>query len=607
MPAPRTAAAVRQDFLDFFREKGHTVVPSAPLVPEDDPTLLFINAGMNPFKDVFLGTGTRPFVRAADTQKCLRVSGKHNDLDEVGLDTYHHTFFEMLGNWSFGDYFKAEAIRWAWELLVTRWGLDPARLYATVHAGDEALGLGPDDEAAALWTSETAISPENILYQSSKDNFWMMGDTGPCGPCTEIHVDLRDEHERAIVPGSALVNKDDPRVMEIWNLVFIQYNARKGDAGSGMGDGQTILEPLASKHVDTGMGFERVCAVLQGKGSNYDTDLFAPILAAVARAAGLEGRGALPAYDALDETDPAGKTTRVAMRVVADHVRTLVFAIADGAAPSNTGRGYVIRRILRRAVRYGYQGLGLRAPFLHALVPAVVGEMGDAFPEIVGAKDAIARTIRGEEEAFLKTLGRGIIMFEEAARDVEVNTSDNEWAKFSNGDKHNVTDFEAKYILQSGDSDAMGQEMSDYLRVSSSGTVPGEVVFLLHDTYGFPSDLTAVMARERGLSVDEARFEALMAEQRDRARAAAGFAVDYNATGAAWTSGGSGADDRPTGFTGYDALVESDARVVRSRGDEARYEIVLDKTPFYAESGGQVGDTGTLTVGGETVRVLDTV
>ncbi|HEX8298414.1 MAG TPA: alanine--tRNA ligase, partial [Rubricoccaceae bacterium] len=389
---PRTAAAIRQDFLDFFHEKGHTVVPSAPLVPEDDPTLLFINAGMNPFKDVFLGTGSRPFVRAVDTQKCLRVSGKHNDLDEVGLDTYHHTFFEMLGNWSFGDYFKAEAIRWAWELLVGRWGLDPARLYVTVHEGDEALGLGPDDEAAALWTAETEIAPENILYQASKDNFWMMGDTGPCGPCTEIHVDLRDEHERAIVPGSALVNKDDPRVMEIWNLVFIQYNARKdGDA--------TLLEPLANKHVDTGMGFERVCAVLQGKGSNYDTDLFAPILAAIARLAGLEGERGETAYDTLDESDAAGKTTRVAMRVVADHIRTLVFAIADGAAPGNTGRGYVIRRILRRAVRYGYQGLNLREPFLHALVPAVVREMGDAFPEAREHQDTIARTIRGEEEA----------------------------------------------------------------------------------------------------------------------------------------------------------------------------------------------------------------
>ncbi len=584
-PTPRTAAAIRQDFLDFFREKGHTVVPSAPLVPEDDPTLLFINAGMNPFKDVFLGTGTRPFVRAADTQKCLRVSGKHNDLDEVGLDTYHHTFFEMLGNWSFGDYFKADAIRWAWELLVTRWGLDPARLYATVHAGDEALGLGPDDEAAALWTSETTLAPENILYQSSKDNFWMMGDTGPCGPCTEIHVDLRDARERAIVPGSALVNKDDPRVMEIWNLVFIQYNAiKEGDA--------TRLEALAARHVDTGMGFERVCAVLQGKSSNYDTDLFAPILAETARLAGLSGRGSVSAYDALDEHNPAEKAQRIAMRVVADHVRTLVFAITDGAAPSNTGRGYVVRRILRRAVRYGYQGLGLREPFLYALVPAVVREMGDAFPEIVASQANVARTVRAEEEAFLKTLGTGIELFEALAPLL---------ADPDSADRAAASLLDRAYPGQTSEA-----ALADVR--AHAGTVPGEVVFLLHDTYGFPSDLTAVMARERGLNVDEARFDALMTEQRERARAAAGFSVDYNAPEAQWQAHGD-ADDRATDFTGYDALETTGAHVLRSRtlGDDDRHEIVLDRTPFYAESGGQVGDTGTLAVGGETVRVLDTV
>ena len=601
---PRTSAAIRQDFLDFFREKGHTVVPSAPLVPEDDPTLLFINAGMNPFKDVFLGTGTRPYVRAADTQKCLRVSGKHNDLDEVGLDTYHHTFFEMLGNWSFGDYFKAEAIRWAWELLVGRWGLDPARIYATVHAGDDALGLGPDDEAAALWTSETGLAAENILYQPSKDNFWMMGDTGPCGPCTEIHVDLRDEHERAIVPGSALVNKDDPRVMEIWNLVFIQYNARRGsgdgEVGSG-GEPETVLEALANRHVDTGMGFERVCAVLQGKGSNYDTDLFAPILAATARLAGIEpGPRGEPAYDTLNESEPDGLARRVAMRVVADHVRTLVFAISDGAAPSNTGRGYVVRRILRRAVRYGYQGLGLREPFLHALVPVVAEAMGEAFPGIVASAGMVQGVVRAEEEAFLRTLGTGIDLFE-AVAPLLITTDDE-----ADADRAGLSLLARAYPGRTPD-----EALADVH--AHAGTVPGEVVFLLHDTYGFPSDLTAVMARERGLCVDEVRFDALMAEQRDRARASASFAVDYNETDAAWTDAASedasdSPADGPTRFVGYDALTAT-ARIVRSRtlGDDARHEVVLDQTPFYAESGGQVGDTGTLTLGGETVIVLDTV
>lgn len=588
MPSrPQTAQETRQAFLDFFREKGHEVVPSAPLVPHDDPTLLFINAGMNPFKDVFLGTGSRPYRRAADTQKCLRVSGKHNDLDEVGLDTYHHTFFEMLGNWSFGDYFKREAIAWAWELLVDRWGLDPDRLYVTVHEGDEALGLAPDQEAADLWASETSVPPAHILFQGSKDNFWMMGETGPCGPCSEIHIDLRDDQERANVPGQALVNKDDPRVMEIWNLVFIQYNA-------SVADGATRLEPLAAKHVDTGMGFERLCAVLQGKRSNYDTDLFAPILAAVAERAGL------PPYDAHDEKDPEGKRVRVAMRVVADHVRTLAFAIADGAQPGNTGRGYVVRRILRRAVRYGYQALGLREPFLAALLPALAAEMGEAFPEVVGQQEAIGRIITGEEEAFLKTLAGGIDLFETVAPHL--------------GDAGALAeDRAATDLLQKAYVGRTLDEVIDDVRQRAAAkTVPGEVVFLLHDTYGFPSDLTAVMARERGLAVDEARFEALMAEQRGRARAAAGFAVDqsqvdlWDATADARTHEG-----RPIEFVGYDELAVEGARILKTRtageGEGARHEVVLNRTPFYAESGGQVGDTGVLTVGGDVLQVLDTV
>ncbi|WP_412063431.1 alanine--tRNA ligase [Rubrivirga sp. IMCC45206] len=583
MPSrPQSAQDIRAAFFDFFREKGHEIVPSAPIVPQDDPTLLFINAGMNPFKDVFLGTGSRPYVRVADTQKCLRVSGKHNDLDEVGLDTYHHTFFEMLGNWSFGDYFKPEAIAWAWELLVDRWGLDPERLYVTVHEGDEALGLGPDTEAAELWAETTAVPPSHILYQSSKDNFWMMGETGPCGPCSEIHVDLRDDHERAMVPGEALVNKDDPRVMEIWNLVFIQFDATKD------GD-QTVLAPLADKHIDTGMGFERIAAVLQGKTSNYDTDLFTGILAALSETAGLK------AYDAYDESDPDDKRVRVAMRVVADHVRTLAVAIADGALPGNTGRGYVLRRILRRAVRYGYQALGLRQPFLASLLPALVEEMGGAFPELMESQETAARIITGEEEAFLRTLAGGIDLFDSVAGYVEDTDGLAE-------DRSAVDLLQKAYIGKTLD-----EVIEDVRQQAEARTVPGEVAFLLHDTYGFPSDLTAVMARERGLSVDEARFEELMGEQRDRARAAAGFSAASDDVDL-WDA----TADTPEAieFVGYDTLTVDDARILKTRtvgeGAEARHEVVLDRTPFYAESGGQVGDTGTLAVGDETLTVLDT-
>jgi len=617
---PTTAATTRAAFLDFFREKGHTIVPSAPLVPQDDPTLLFINSGMAPFKDVFLGTGSRPYVRVADTQKCLRVSGKHNDLEEVGLDTYHHTLFEMLGNWSFGDYFKREAIAWAWELLVDRWGLDPARLYATVHEGDPALGLEADREAADLWAELTTIPPAHILFQGSKDNFWMMGDTGPCGPCSEIHVDLRPDAERAIVPGQELVNKDDPRVMEIWNLVFIQYNA------SRTAEGGTSLEPLAAKHVDTGMGFERICAVLQGKSSNYDIDLFAPILAAIADAAGLAG------YDALDEADADDRAKRIAMRVIADHVRTLAFAIADGAQPGNTGRGYVIRRILRRAVRYGYQTLGLKEPFLHSLIGVVADAMGEAFPDLPPAVPTVARIVRAEEESFLKTLAGGIEFFDSVSSWMEsIGGAKNprlevtpervkEWADAVMGGLGKQYDQSSLPFLKDvpgkleADSrvfrlaykDVPLEEAVERLSEKALvGEFPGEVAFLLHDTYGFPSDLTALMARERGLSVDEARFEELMAEQKTRARAARGAGTDLSEVDT-WDHHA----DAPGGlrFVGYDALTAEGARIVRARtvgGD--RHEVVLDVTPFYAESGGQVGDTGALGVGGETIAVLDTV
>ncbi|MDT7857026.1 alanine--tRNA ligase [Rubrivirga sp. S365] len=643
---PRTSAEIRQSFLDFFAARGHEVVPSAPLVPQDDPTLLFVNAGMNPFKDVFLGTGSRPYSRAVDTQKCLRVSGKHNDLDEVGLDTYHHTFFEMLGNWSFGDYFKKEAIRWAWELLVDEWGLDPDRLYVTVHEGDEALGLAPDQEAADLWASETSVRPAHVLFQGSADNFWMMGETGPCGPCSEIHVDLRDDHERAVVPGQDLVNQDDPRVMEIWNLVFMEYNAVHASDGTpappdadadpaAQAATPIRLQPLAAKHVDTGMGFERICAVLQGKRSNYDTDLFAGLLAA------LSDRAGLPAYDRLDEADADERRQRIAMRVIVDHVRTLAFAVADGAQPSNTGRGYVIRRILRRAVRYGYQGLGLREPFLASLLPALAESMGGAFPELVEQQEAIGRIVTAEEEAFLRTLEGGIELIEGVFELAGLEERDAVLRNAASSDRRSAGLMFVNTLLNSVGAEMLpdyGQSMdywpgktgrlvamaygdsepavafSDFVdKVLIDEVVPGEVAFLLHDTYGFPSDLTAVMARERGLTVDEARFDELMAEQRERARAAAGFSTKDQGQIDTWdpTADAHTHDGRPIAFLGYDALSVDGARILKTRtvgGAEGdRHELVLDRTPFYAESGGQVGDTGTLRVGGEEIAVLDTV
>ena len=611
---PRSSEQIRQDFLDFFKAKEHEIVPSAPLVPHDDPTLLFINAGMNPFKDVFLGEGTRPYSRVADTQKCLRVSGKHNDLEEVGVDTYHHTFFEMLGNWSFGDYFKPEAIRWAWELLVDRWGLDPDRLYATVHEGDEALGLEADTEAADLWKSETTIPHEHILFAPSKDNFWMMGDTGPCGPCSEIHIDLRADAERENVDGKTLVNADDPEVIEIWNLVFIQYNAQP--------DGS--LKPLSAKHVDTGMGFERVAAVLQGKASTYDTDLFAGLLQTVAdlspnaHVGGYDNIGGIP--------EPEAAKIRIAMRVVADHVRTLAFAIADGASPSNTGRGYVIRRILRRAVRFGYQALGFREPFLWKLVAPLVEKMGASFSELGERQATIERTIRAEEEGFLRTLADGIVLFETVVpymKEVQVTPD----AERTNTEGHIEDDMQhdramLDLIGKAYPGVATDDALALFAEQARSGLVSGEIAFLLHDTYGFPGDLTALMAREEGLTVDEARFSELMEEQRERARSAGQFGADHSKVGA-WErirgeSNLKDSLDKISGagmgghslFVGYDATVVDDAKIVRMRsfgeGENERHEIVLDRTPFYAESGGQIGDTGTLTVGGETLRVTDT-
>ena len=605
----KSSEEIRADFLEFFREKGHTVVPSASLVPQQDPTLLFTNAGMNQFKDVFLGEGSREYVRAADTQKCLRVSGKHNDLEEVGHDTYHHTFFEMLGNWSFGgsdrSYFKREAIRYAWELLVDEWALDPDRLYATVHEGDDTLKLGPDEEAAELWTKETDIAPDHVLYDASKENFWMMGDTGPCGPCSEVHVDLRPEAERRDRPGHELVNADHPQVMEIWNLVFIQYNARPEKGG-------TTLEPLPHQHVDTGMGFERMVAVLQGKESTYDTDLFEPLLQ---RAADLSPRTEVAGYDAIDvATEEERARIRVALRVVADHLRAACFAIADGVTPGNEGRAYVIRRITRRAVRYGYQTLALREPFLCEMVSALREKMGEAFPQLVEQEDYIRRVLRSEEDSFLSTLSEGIAFFAQVLPYVkELSMLEEEsLSKGVNGgalaqvradleqDRSTLDLLEKAYDVEGGRSvvEALSQ-------AAARREVPGEVAFLLHDTYGFPVDLTRLMAREEGLGLGQERYDELMQEQRTRARAASDFGPSH--TDGDWQTVREG---EGTEFVGYEQLSVEEARIREVRtieGDEQeRHELVLDRTPFYAEGGGQIGDRGVLHVAGKQIAVWDT-
>ena len=575
--AKHTSKQIRTEFLTFFREKGHEVVPSSPIVPRDDPTLHFVNAGMNQFKDVFLGLGSRSYRRAADTQKCLRVSGKHNDLEEVGLDTYHHTFFEMLGNWSFGDYFKSEAIEWAWELLTNRWGIDGSRLYATVHGGDQALNLEADTEAEKLWTRH--LPSDRILRFPSKDNFWMMGDTGPCGPCSEIHIDLRAEDERQCVPGQSLINKDDPLVIELWNLVFIQYDARA--------DGS--LEPLADSHVDTGMGLERLVSVLQGKQSNYDTDLFAPLLKHIADLSPLQ---ALRGYDDIDDGENR-EAIRVAMRVVADHIRAIAFAICDGAPPGNVGRGYVIRRILRRASRYGYQVLGLREPFLFHLVAPLVELMGEQFPELVNSRKRIENNIRAEEASFLRTLGKGMSLFEcilpylkHQEADISLDAR--------------LTDLLRK-AYSGADAAALFAESV------REGVVPGEVAFLLHDTYGFPIDLTQLMAREEGLDVDMECYAQLMAEQRRRARDAgrfrtAGHGHERPDGAEGWMRIGAGDDSCFLGYT-CTAVPNAAIRLMRTR---VPYAVVLDRTPFYAEAGGQVGDIGMLRVGDDVLSVLDT-
>lgn len=528
----KSSAEIRQDFFQFFENKQHAVVDSAPVVPRDDATLLFTNAGMNQFKPVFLGKQEgvkqkgKTWNRAVDTQRCIRVSGKHNDLEEVGRDTYHHTLFEMLGNWSFGDYFKKEAIRWAWQLLVDEWGLEPDRLYATIFEGDEDDGLPMDEEARDYWESETGINPDHILACDKKDNFWEMGETGPCGPCSEVHIDLRSDEERAATPGEDLVNKDHPKVMEIWNLVFIQFNRQP--------DGR--LEKLPAQHVDTGMGFERICAVLQGKDSNYDTDLFTPLLQKIGELAGVS-------YKDDPEAD-------IAMQVIADHIRAVSFSIADGASPDNDGRGYVVRRILRRAIRYGWDKLDLKKPFFHKLVPTLAEQFKDVFPVLADQQEFVMNVIKSEEESFLDTLGQGIKLFNEVAE--------------------------------------------------GRNKISGEDAFKLHDTYGFPIDLTELMARERGMEVDHEGFEKKMNQQKERARAAGNFKADQSKF-EEWTTINVGLQST---FVGYDDL-RSSTRIIACRKAGDQHSVLLGKTPFYAESGGQVADTGIITNGKEVMKVLD--
>ena len=523
-----SAKEIRESFKDFFKSKGHQIVPSAPMVIKDDPTLMFTNAGMNQFKDIILGNVPAKYKRVADSQKCLRVSGKHNDLEEVGLDTYHHTMFEMLGNWSFGDYFKKEAIDWAWEYLVDVLKINPDRLYATVFEGYAPEGLSRDDEAAEYW--EKHLPKDHILNGNRKDNFWEMGETGPCGPCSEIHIDLRSDAERAEKDGRELVNESHPQVIEIWNLVFMQYNHKS--------DGS--LEPLPARVIDTGMGFERLCMALQGKTSNYDTDVFQPMLKKIGQLSG--------------KTYGDDKQTDIAMRVIADHIRTISFSIADSQLPSNAKAGYVIRRILRRAVRYAYTFLGQKQAFLYRLVDTLIESMGEAYPELTTQADLIKKVIKEEEESFLRTLETGIKRLEKVIDDT---------------------------------------------KKAGKTTISGNEAFILYDTYGFPLDLTELILKENGLDVNEEEFNAEMAKQKQRARnAAAVEATDWITV-----------NEGDSQFVGYDEYSVA-TKILRYRKVKQKntefYQIVLEKTPFYAEMGGQVGDTGKLYNGDEVIEITDT-
>jgi len=524
----KTSQEIRQSFLDFFASKNHHIVPSAPMVIKDDPTLMFTNAGMNQFKNIILGNDPIVYPRVADSQKCLRVSGKHNDLEEVGHDTYHHTMFEMLGNWSFGDYFKKEAIEWAWEYLTEVLGIDKQRLYVTIFEGSPNEGLERDEEAAHIWAQ--LIDPKRIINGNRKDNFWEMGDTGPCGPCSEIHIDIRPDEERLQKDGLELVNQSHPQVIEIWNLVFMQYN-RKADGS---------LEPLPAKVIDTGMGFERLCMAIQGKRSNYDTDVFQPVINNIAALCKVP-------YGQNEQTD-------IAMRVVADHIRTIAFAITDGQLPSNVKAGYVIRRILRRAVRYGYTFLNQKQAFMYQLLPSLIQTMGEAYPELKAQRNLIEKVIKEEEESFLRTLETGIRLLDKVMADAKQN---------------------------------------------AISIISGHDAFTLYDTYGFPLDLTELILKENSLSLDHAEFQKEMQQQKDRARHAA--AVE---TGD-WIFLREGDSE----FVGYDTT-QSEVRILRYREVKQKnnqfYQLVLDRTPFYAEMGGQVGDSGTLTNEVDTIDIVDT-
>ncbi|MGL4360703.1 MAG: alanine--tRNA ligase [Sediminibacterium sp.] len=522
-----TSVEIRQQFLDFFASKQHKIVPSSPIVVKNDPTLLFTNAGMNQFKDYFLGNKKSEFSRIADTQKCLRVSGKHNDLEEVGVDTYHHTMFEMLGNWSFGDYFKAEAIAWSWELLTEIYKLDKNRLYVTVFEGDEKEGIPKDEEAYHEW--KKWIPEDRILFGNKKDNFWEMGDTGPCGPCSEIHVDCRSEQERLNTPGKNLVNNDHPQVIEIWNNVFMQFNRSKGGS----------LVPLPAQHVDTGMGFERLVRVIQGKQSNYDTDVFTGTFNAIENITAKK-------YDGTDTKEA------IAFRVIADHIRAIGFTIADGQLPANTGAGYVIRRILRRAVRYYYSYLDHKQPLLHELMPVLATQFETVFPELYQQIEFVSKVVREEEEAFLRTLDKGL------------------------------------------------KRIDDIVQATTNDIINGKSVFELFDTFGFPLDLTKLIAAEKNLQIDEAGFALEMQQQKNRSRAAATLDTED------WIVVN---EEKEEGFVGYENnLIQTRVNKYRkiSAKGKTQYQLVLATTPFYAESGGQIGDTGWLEFGDETVEVTNT-
>ena len=531
-----TSQDVRKQFLDFFASKGHLIVPSAPIVLKDDPTLMFNNSGMAQFKEYFLGNATPKSNRIADTQKCLRVSGKHNDLEDVGFDTYHHTMFEMLGNWSFGDYFKKEAINWAWELLTEVYKIPKENLYVSVFEGNPEENVPFDQEAWDIWKG--LIDEDRIIFGNKKDNFWEMGDQGPCGPCSEIHVDIRSAEEKALVSGKSLVNNDHPQVVEIWNNVFMEFN-RKADGS---------LEKLPAKYVDTGMGFERLCMALQGKTSNYDTDVFTPLIEKVEQITGLK----YTPNEVLNITEEQNKTN-IAIRVVVDHVRAVAFAIADGQLPSNTGAGYVIRRILRRAIRYGFTFLNTKEPFINQLVPVLSNQMGEFFPEIKLQQQLVMNVIREEEASFLRTLDQGLQLLENVVAE------------------------------------------------TNAPTVSGVKAFELYDTFGFPIDLTALILREKGFELDEAGFNAAMQEQKNRSRAASEVSTED------WSMLIPGNVEKFVGYDQTDSDVKiSRIRKVESKKDGVLYQIVLDNTPFYPEGGGQVGDKGTLVSANETIEIIDT-